>query len=178
MGGIDWIIIIFLLVFIVIGIRRGLAGALIQLAGFILSFFLVGHYYPLLANQLMLKYGIMKFWATIFAVIMILVLLAVIVRFVTWAFNRFLKSLKLSNLNRFLGALFGFLNGLLFVIIFSVVMDYMPKLSTPLKDGTRHRVYASVDVLKNDLFETLKLDSRLKYIKMPARQKPKEQPQN
>ncbi|MDD3535051.1 MAG: CvpA family protein [Candidatus Cloacimonetes bacterium] len=174
MGVIDWIIVIFLLVFIVIGIRRGLAGALIQLAGFILSFFLVGHYYPLLANQLMLKYGIMKLWATIFAVIMILILITVVIRFVTWAINRFIKSLRLSNLNRFLGALFGLLNGLLLVIIFSIVMDYMPNLSTPLKDGRKHRVYAAVDVLKNDLFDTLKLQSRLKYIDMSAKQKPKE----
>lgn len=168
MGVIDWIILIFLLAFIVNGFRVGLASMLIQLAGFIISFFLIGHYYPLLASQLMIKYSFSKPLASIIAIALILVLLVVVLRFVTWAINRFLKAIFLSWLNRSLGALAGFANGLLCVIIFTVVLDYMPKVSEPLKDGSRHRVYTAVEQLKEDLFTKLQLENRIKLIKMPT----------
>ncbi|HOH59725.1 MAG TPA: CvpA family protein, partial [Candidatus Cloacimonadota bacterium] len=98
MGIIDWIILAFLLFFTFNGYRRGLAGAIIQLAGFVLAFFLIGHYYPLLANQLMLKYAMSKGLATVIAVFLILILLVVITRFVIWAIDRFIKALKLSGM--------------------------------------------------------------------------------
>jgi len=59
------------------------------------------------------------------------------------------------------------INGLICVIIITVVLDYLPKVSTPLKDGEKHRVYAGVEVLKEELFDKLQLENRMKYIKMP-----------
>ena len=166
MGVIDWIIIVFMLAFIINGFRRGLACAVIQLAGFVLAFFLVGHYYPLLANQLMLKYGIFKTWAAVFSIGIILVLIVVIVRLVTWFTNRVINVLSLSMLNRIFGAVLGIGNGLVCVIVFSVMLDYLPKISTPLKDSKKHKVYAAVVVLKEEAFERFKLVDRIKYIKM------------
>ncbi|MCB5260476.1 MAG: CvpA family protein [Candidatus Cloacimonetes bacterium] len=167
MGVIDWIILAVLLFFTVVGIRRGLVGAVVQFAGAVLAFFLVGHYYPLLANQLMLKYGLGKTISTIIAVVLILILIVVIVRFVLWILERFIKALNLSWLNRTVGGILGLVNGLILVIIFTVLMDYMPKLSEPLKDGEKHRVYVGVEQLKEELFAKLNLKNRIKYIKMP-----------
>ncbi|MDD2596655.1 MAG: CvpA family protein [Candidatus Cloacimonetes bacterium] len=178
MGIIDWIILAFLLFFTFNGYRRGLAGAIIQLAGFVLAFFLIGHYYPLLANQLMLKYAMSKGLATVIAVILILILLVVITRFVIWAIDRFIKALKLSGMNRFLGAVLGLVNGLICVIIITVALDYLPKVSTPLKDGEKHRVYAGIEVLKEDLFDKLQLENRMKYIKMPKIPFTKDKPED
>lgn len=178
MGIIDWIILAFLLFFTFNGYRRGLAGAIIQLAGFVLAFFLIGHYYPLLANQLMLKYAMSKGLATVIAVILILILLVVITRFVIWAIDRFIKALKLSGMNRFLGAVLGLVNGLICVIIITVALDYLPKVSTPLKDGEKHRVYAGIEVLKEDLFDKLQLENRVKYIKMPKIPFTKDKPED
>ena len=167
MGIIDWIILAFLLFFTISGYRRGLAGAIIHFAGFILGFLLIGHYYPLLANQLMLKYDLGKSLATFIAIILILILIIVITRFVIWAIDRFIKALQLSGLNRFLGALLGLINGLICVIILTVVIDYMPGVAAKLKNGEKHRVYAGIEVLKEDLFDKLKLEQRMKYLKMP-----------
>ena len=178
MGIIDWIILAFLLFFTFNGYRRGLAGAIIQLAGFVLAFFLIGHYYPLLANQLMLKYAMSKGLATVIAVILILILLVVITRFVIWAIDRFIKALKLSGMNRFLGAVLGLVNGLICVIIITVALDYLPKVSTPLKDGEKHRVYAGIEVLKEDLFDKLQLENRMKFIKMPKIPFTKDKPED
>jgi len=167
MGVIDWSILAVLLVFTIIGFRRGLAGAVVQFAGAILAFFLVGHYYPLLANQLMLKYGHGKNLSTFISILLILILIIVVLRFVIWILDRFIKACNLSWLNRGLGAALGFLNGLILVIIFTIFMDYMPKISDPLKDGEKHRVYVGVEQLKEDLFAKLNLKNRMKYIKMP-----------
>lgn len=167
MGVIDWSILAVLLIFAIVGFRRGLAGAVVQFAGAILAFFLVGHYYPLLANQLMLKYGHGKTLSTFIAILLILILIVVILRFVIWILDRFIQACNLSWLNRVLGALLGFANGLILVIILSVMMDYMPKVSEPLKDGEKHRVYVGVEQLKEDLFAKLNLKNRMKYIKMP-----------
>jgi uncharacterized membrane protein required for colicin V production len=78
-----------------------------------------------------------------------------------------LRALKLSNLNRFLGAVLGVINGLLVVIILMVILDFMPKLSTPLKDGEKHRVYAGVNLVKEEIFTKLNLTERMKLLKMP-----------
>jgi len=94
-------------------------------------------------------------------------LIVVIVRIVIFLLEKFLRALKLSPVNRTLGAVLGIINGLLVVIILTVVLDFMPKLSTPLKDGEKHRVYASVNLVKEEIFTKLKLTERMKLIKMP-----------
>ncbi|MDD2423033.1 MAG: CvpA family protein [Candidatus Cloacimonetes bacterium] len=167
MGVIDWTIIAFLLVLAYFGLRRGLAGAIVQFAGVILTFILIGHYYPLLANQLVLKYGFSKTLSVLIAVFLILVLVVVVTRFVIWILDRFIKALNLSWINRLLGTVLGLLNGLILVIIFTLVMDYIPKLSQGLKDPEKHRVYVGVDALKDDAVTHLKLNNYFKYIKLP-----------
>lgn len=167
MGVIDWTIIAFLLVLTYFGLRRGLAGAIVQLAGAVLTFILIGHYYPLLANQLVLKYGLNKTLSVLISVILILVLVVVVTRFVTWILNRFIKALNLSWANRLLGASLGFLNGLILVIIFTLIMDYMPKVSEPLQNPEKHRVYVGMDTLKDDAVTHLKLKNYFNYIKLP-----------
>jgi uncharacterized membrane protein required for colicin V production len=126
----------------------------------------------------MLKYAMSKGLATVIAVILILILLVVITRFVIWAIDRFIKALKLSGMNRFLGAVLGLVNGLICVIIITVALDYLPKVSTPLKDGEKHRVYAGIEVLKEDLFDKLQLENRMKYIKMPKIPFTKDKPED
>lgn len=175
MGVIDWLILLILLAFTIWGIRRGFVAMLVQLAGVVLTFFLISHYYPLVANQLMAKYSLSKVLASIASIVLIMVLIVVITKIVIWGMNRFLKLIRLSGLNRSIGAVIGFANGLLLVIILTVVLDYMPRLSNPLKDGGKHRVYTGVEQLKEDLFNKLKLTNKTKLIQMPKILKKQEQ---
>jgi len=101
MGAIDWVILTLLAVAVFLGWRRGLAAAVINLMGVIAGFFLVGHFYPLVARSLMIKYKLSSSLSTLLAVLLISVLLAVVVRLVIAALNRVLKALRLSSLNRF-----------------------------------------------------------------------------
>jgi len=169
MGAIDWVILTLLAVAVFLGWRRGLAAAVINLMGVIAGFFLVGHFYPLVARSLMIKYKLSSSLSTLLAVLLISVLLAVVVRLVIAALNRVLKALKLSSLNRFAGMLLGFANGLLILICVMIVLDYFPRVSTPLKDSSRHRVYAGVNLLKDELLKGLNLKQHLKHLELKAK---------
>lgn len=175
MGAIDWILLVILAVSAFMGWRKGLLAAIVNLAGVILSFFLVGHFYPLVANSLRLKFGMSGILSNILAIVLIIVLLAVLVRIIIAIFNRVLKSLKLSGINRFFGLLLGLGNGLLIIICLMVVLDYFPKTSDPLKDGSSHRVYAGINVIKDDIFSSLNLRQQLNYLQgEPKEETPKE----
>ncbi|PKN71402.1 MAG: hypothetical protein CVU50_10210 [Candidatus Cloacimonetes bacterium HGW-Cloacimonetes-3] len=167
MGIIDWIILGLLLLFTYLGWRKGFATAVIQFCGYILTFFLVGHYYPLVQRSLLLKYNMARALATIISILLIIVLIFVVSKLIIYIISRLLVATKLSTLNKGVGAILGFGNGLLVLIILMVMLDFIPNVSTPLKDGEKHRVYAGVDVLKEEVFAKLKLTERMKLIKMP-----------
>ena len=167
MGVIDWIILAVLLIFTFFGWRKGLLANVVQLCGYILTFFLVSHYYPLVQRSLILKYHFAKWLATIVSVILIVALIVVIARLVIYILEKFLHALKLTSLNRGLGAVLGVVNGILVVIILMVVLDFLPNISTSLKDGEKHRVYAGVNLVKEEIFTKLNLTERMKLIKLP-----------
>jgi len=167
MGVIDWSILAVILIFTILGLKRGLIGAVVQFAGAVLAFILIGHYYPLLANQLILKYDLSRTLAVLISIFLILILMVVLVRFVVWILDRFIKALSLTWLNRLLGAILGLINGLILVIIFSLLMDYAPSASAKLRDPEKHRVYMGIDALKDDVVSQLKMNNYFKYIKLP-----------
>jgi len=164
MGVIDWIILAVLLIMAGMGFRKGLAGSLLQICGTIAIFFLVGHFYPLARNGLSQNFKLSGFLATLVAIVLIGVLLFVVLRILIWLINRLISVANLSFANKLLGLLFGLANGLLVVIVAMVMLDYLPRLSTPLKNPAQHRIYAAVDTLKEDLFQQLKLKQRDKYL--------------
>ncbi|PKN77749.1 MAG: hypothetical protein CVU48_10565 [Candidatus Cloacimonetes bacterium HGW-Cloacimonetes-1] len=157
MGIFDWTILAFLLVFLVMGYRKGLVGMLINLAGFVLSFLLVSHYYPLVRQGLMIRLHVGSGFATFLSICLILLSITMIVKIVIYLLDKTISVLHLSFLNRSLGAIFGLVNALLCVIIISLIIDYIPVLSKPLGDSEKHRVYAGVCVIKEDLVDKLKI---------------------
>lgn len=164
MGIMDWIILAVLAFFMVQGLRRGLAASLVGIAGTIASFFLASHFYPLVKNSLLINYKMNFILASVVAGILIVVLFVVVLRLVIFTLNRMISAVKLSGLNKLLGLVFGFFNGLLVVMVCMVLLDYLPPLSDPLKNPAKHRIYAAVDTLKTDLVQTLKLKQYDKYL--------------
>ena len=157
MGIFDWIILAFIVVSMWMGWRKGLIGMVVSFAGVILSFYLIGKYFPLVKNGLIIKFGWGNVIATISAVLLIVLLLIIIVTIVIWLLNKTLKILHLSSINKIMGTLLGFVNGLLVVIIVSVVIDYVPFISRNLQDSNKHRVYGSIEIVKKELFGVLKI---------------------
>ena len=52
-----------------------------------------------------------------------------------------------------------------------VLLDYAPKLSEPLKDHANHRVYAAMDVFKEDIFDNLKMNEHNRFNEIREKQK-------
>ena len=96
MGVIDWIILLGLLIAMFLGWRKGLVAAVIHLAAVIVGFFLIGHFYPLVANSLQNKFALSASLSTIISVILILLFFAVLVRFLISIFHLILKGVRLS----------------------------------------------------------------------------------
>lgn len=178
MGFIDWLIVIILALTAFHGFRKGLAAMLVRLGGAIAVFLLIGQVFPLVRNSLIvnLKLGLTS--ATLLGVILIIVAVAVVLGLLERIFHKALKATHLSGLNKLLGLLLGLANGILLVIIMMVLLDYAPKLSEPLKDGEKHRIYAAADVLKEEAFNALKFNERDRFQQLKQKiQKDKDKPE-
>ena len=171
MGIIDWIILGFLVSCIWFGWRKGFTAAIVQMGGHILTFILVAHYFPLVQLRLMGKFGLGRGWALFFAILLIVVLVVVVIKLVVYILQKVLRALKLTTANKTAGAGLGLVNGLIVVIIFMVIFDFIPSLSTPLKNSSKHRVYAGINLLKEEVFTKLNLTHRMKLLKLPSIQK-------
>lgn len=161
MGVIDWIILAVLIVFMYLGWRRGLAATLIKLAGLVAAFFLIGHIYPLVRRNLEQSFGLSGTLSTVLALLLFGLLMWVLTRIVIIITNRMLAAVRLSGPNKFAGLLLGLFNGLILVMTFTLVLDHFPRVSAPLKDGSRHRVYAGISELQHDVVHSLKLKQRV-----------------
>ncbi len=164
MGVFDWTILVFLVICIVYCLRMGLVGALVHLAAIIFSFFLVSHFYPAVRYGLMAKLNTQPLLANLASIILIVTIILVLVQLVIFALERILGYMHLSFINHALGGLFGFLGGLIIVVILSVMIDYFPGISAKLADAEKHRVYNGVLVIKEEVFNTLKLKAQDKLL--------------
>lgn len=163
MGIIDWVILAVLLAVAAMGFRKGFIGAVLQITGTLAVFFLVGHFYPLLRNSLVLRVEMNNVLATILAIVLIAILLFVVLRLLIYLLDRLIKALNLSFPNKLLGLAFGLLNGLLAIMAVMLVLDYAPSISAPLKDPEKHRVYVGIDTLKEELADRFRLKERIRY---------------
>ncbi|MDX9834260.1 MAG: CvpA family protein [Desulfobulbus sp.] len=171
MGFIDWLILIMLAVSAFMGYRKGIAAMLVRLGGAVALFLLIGQIFPLVRNALIENFKLGLVLSCILAAILIIVAAVVILGLLAKIFTKALKVVRLSAVNRFLGLVMGFVNGLVSVIILMVLLDYAPKLSEPLKDHANHRVYAAMDVFKEDIFDNLKMNEHNRFNEIREKQK-------
>lgn len=164
MGIFDWLILIFLAFLMFRGWRKGFIGMLLHLVGIILVFFLVAHYFPLVKHGLMLKFHLGVILSTVLAVILIVALIALIVQIIKMLLERAVKLMHISFINSSIGALLGFLTGLVFLVVISILIDVIPFVSRPLENTDKHRVYGAVKVIKTEMFNACKLKDKLSDI--------------
>jgi len=119
MTWVDYTVIVVLLVSIVWGVWRGLVHEVFSLAGWVLAFAAGNLFAAPLAEMLPASMGpglrVVIAYASIFvATLVAAALLAALV-------TRFIKVSVLHSLNRWLGALFGLLRGLLIVVVLAMI---------------------------------------------------------
>lgn len=161
MGILDWLILLFLAFVLWRGWRKGIIGMLLHLAGVILVFFLIAHYFPLVKYGLMLKLHLGNALSTILAVVLIVAMIALIVQIIRILLEKTVKLMHMSFFNSALGALFGFLAGLLLVVVLSILIELVPSFKQKLENADRHRVYAAVKVIRAELYSTFNIDKKI-----------------
>ncbi len=169
MGIFDWIILVFLLCCVIYGYRKGLVAALVQLAGLIMAFFLIGHYYPAVRYGLISKYDLNPILANITSFILVVIVLLVLIKIIIYIMDRIISMLHVTFINRLLGAIFWFLNALIFLVIMSIIIDFIPFFSNQLKNPSEHRVYNAVVVIKNDIYAKLELKAKEKLLELNSK---------
>jgi len=174
MGFIDWLILAILIFFTIQGFVKGFIATLVRIGGAFVAFLLIGQIFPLVRNSLIINLHLGRVPSSILAVILLVIIILVLLRLIAWILTKVIKAMHLSFPNKLLGMIFGFANGLLIVIVFMVALDYFPKVTSPLKDGSKHRVYAAVDTFKEDIFTQLKFSERDRFHQISETLKEKE----
>lgn len=163
MGIFDWLIILFLVFVLWRGWRKGFIGMLLHLIGIILVFFLIAHYFPLVKHGIILKLHLGVFVSTILAVVLIVALIAIIVQIIRMLLEKAVKLMHMSFINSAMGALFGFMAGLIFLVVLSIMIELIPSVERSLRNSDKHRVYAAVKIIRSELDNVLQ-----RKVKLPA----------
>jgi len=171
MGIFDWLLLLFLVFMMWRGWRKGIIGMLLHLAGVILVFFLIANYFPLVKQGLILKLHLGNALSTILAVVLIVAMIALIVQIIRLLLEKTLKLMHMSFFNSALGALFGFLTGLVFIIVLSILIEIVPSFERKLENADKHRVYAAVKVIRKELYTAFKIDERISDLTKSALEK-------
>ncbi len=124
---VDWLILIFLLIFVVSALNRGFLANLVNLIGFLFSFLLALKFYPWLADLLSVNFnlplGIARAVAFLILCFVTETVFFLIIRLFLIEIN---KETFLFQVNKLLGPLPSFFNGLLLVTFFLNVLISLP----------------------------------------------------
>ncbi len=127
---IDIILGIFLLIFIIKGIRNGLIQSVVGLIGLILTILAITKFGTFVKLTLIENFGLNEILSLIIAYILIVILVYLITRIIIKILHLVIGMLHLGWLNRLLGMVFGLLNGALIIAIMLALINLAPKSET------------------------------------------------
>jgi membrane protein required for colicin V production len=125
---IDVILGIFLFIFFIIHLRKGLVASVLHLAGLILTVLLVHHIGYDVKEMVIAKFQFSNTLATILAYILIILAVMLVTKIVIYIIHKVVSFLNLSAINKILGGIFGLANGILVISILLIVIDISPFL--------------------------------------------------
>ena len=108
------------------GYKKGFISSIIFLVGLIATFVLLSRYIPLVKNGLVAQFGLSSFASTFFAILLIIMLVSIIMSIVKLLINHLASILKLTIINKFMGAAVGMLCMILLISIFFAVIKPIP----------------------------------------------------
>lgn len=142
MNFVDVILGIFILAFLINGIKKGFISSVVHLLGLIVAVFLIGKIGYDVRIALMEKFTISETIATIIAYIIIFLVIMLIAKIVIIILHKIVTFLSLKFLDRILGAIFGILNGILILAILLIILDISP-ISKIVAQGTENSKISS-----------------------------------
>lgn len=126
MNPIDIGISIFLLIAILLGLKKGFVASVISLAALIISIIIVSQLSPVIVFFLVTKFNLSEILSVIISYLVVFIFIAIIAKFLIKILHKIIKKLKISFLNRALGAVLGFCNGLIILIIIVLLINLTP----------------------------------------------------
>jgi membrane protein required for colicin V production len=125
----DWLSLV-LLVFVglmaVIGLRKGLVRQILGLVGLVASVMLALQYYDVAAEYVLQYFAVSEGIATILGFAAVCLGVAAIISVLGWIWGRLVKYSPVSILDSLGGALFGFVKGALFAMIVLFMVYALP----------------------------------------------------
>lgn len=126
----DIIIGIFLLAFVINGLRKGFIKSVLGLLGLIVIIILIVKIGNPLKIILIKELGINEILAVALSYILIIFFITIIIKLIGWILSQVMNILNAGCLDRILGMIFGFLNGVLIVAIILILLDITPMRKT------------------------------------------------
>lgn len=117
---------VFFILTLLIGLRKGLIASIIHLIALVFTFILIAEASPYISFLLHTKFNLSELVSAILSYIIVLVVIIILTKLVILLLNKLIKALKLSMINRILGAVFGFCNGVILLAIVLLLISISP----------------------------------------------------
>ncbi|MCL2064824.1 MAG: CvpA family protein [Candidatus Cloacimonetes bacterium] len=127
---IDISLLVIFLSAMIIGYKVGFISAALTWIGFFATLLMIGRLVPMVKYGIMIRFSIGDFLASIFSYLLIVVMIAILFTLLKKLINALSKSLKLTFLNRIVGAVFGFFNVMMVIAVLLFFINSIPFLKT------------------------------------------------
>jgi len=126
MNPIDIGISIFLVVALLLGLKKGFVASVISLAALVISIIIVSQLSPFIVFFLVTKFNLSEILAVIISYLVVFIFIAIIAKIMIKILHKVIKKLKISFINRILGAILGFCNGLIILVLIILLINITP----------------------------------------------------
>ncbi|HPR16794.1 MAG TPA: CvpA family protein [Candidatus Cloacimonadota bacterium] len=130
MNILDIIIAVFLVIFMINGLRKGFIKNVLGLLGLIVIIILIIKIGNPVKIMLIQKIGISEILALILAYVLIIIFITLVVKLISFILSQIITTLNAGCLDKMLGMVFGLLNGVLIIALILIVFDISPAKKT------------------------------------------------
>lgn len=129
MAALDWILLAVLTASMLLGTSRGLVREVLSLAGWIAGFLLAQMFAPEVGQRLPMQ-GASEGLRYLAGFVVVFTAVLVATAMSGWVLQKLLSAVGLGILDRLLGAVFGALRGLIFLLVVTVIAGMTPLQET------------------------------------------------
>ncbi len=129
MAALDWILLAILTASMLLGVWRGLVREVLSLAGWIAGFLLAQMLAPEVGQRLPME-GASEGLRYLVGFVVVFIAVLVLTAVSGWVLQKLVAAVGLGILDRLLGAIFGSLRGVIFLLVITVIAGMTPVQDT------------------------------------------------
>ncbi len=153
MNYLDIILLLVLLIFFFLGIKRGFFLSFLQLLGILLVIVLVRQFGVLISNGIHQRLGISETWALVIGYSAIFIIIMLLAKGISNLLQSILELISLGWLDRFLGGIFNILFGSAIIIILIMILEASSLANSLGESRDRSFMYSSARIIARDIIE-------------------------